>query len=152
MTISDAPHLLSAFRQMHAVGRRRLVERIKGLAERRGGAVAARLCERMLEADTYELEAFAQIVVAYAELDPDLALGRSRRGQVRGFTKAGADARRVYGPDDRERWRRLHAEELAHHSQRRAATLIVDRERLPAKAFETVRRALQKRKRANPSD
>lgn len=154
--VDEAPHLLSAFRQLHPAGRRGLVRQIMDAALRRGGEEAALLCERMIEVDEFDGEfaalQFAQIVAAYAALDPDLDLGRRRRSQLRSWSALAADERRTYTETDRERWRALDATEFAHHSARRAASLIVARERLPEHAFESVRRALPTRKRVTPSD
>lgn len=153
--VDKTPHLLSAFRQMgergHLQGQRTLVAEILQEMRRLGGSPAESLCEMMLEAGRFPLEVFSQVAVAYASLDPDLVLGRSTREQRRGFSEKGADSRRKYASSDRERWAALYQGELARYSQRRAAEIIIAREKLPGEALSTVRRALR-RKRINPSD
>jgi hypothetical protein len=68
-----------------------------------------------------------------------------RKQQVDDMQDKGAAARRIYTEEDRDRWRSIFVAKLSSHSKRRAAEIIAEREKLPHKAVDTIRKALGKK-------
>ncbi len=176
--VDEAPHLVSAFRQLGQAGRVELVRRLLGRALTRMGlahddfdrlvvrciadaaspststenkalADLVRLCIRAIEASLpLAPEHFQPIADAYARTDRDLHLGRSRREAVETFSAKGAAARSRYSEADKEQWRTLYSQDYQTHSKTRAAALITTRQGLPDAARASIRAALSAQKKA----
>lgn len=106
----------------------------------------------MMAAATIQAAWQAEMIEARArwfepKVAPRVKAADDRSKQMGDFGIKGNEARRKYSNADRERWRRLAADDaelrrLRKASAKQCATKIAEREGLPARAVETIRKVL----------